>query len=188
MFSSLSEQFKGFNAREFLSQIVSLAFVLCSALIIWKSLSIYTNCQSPIVVVLTGSMEPAFYRGDILFLSLSSDPVHIGDIVVYKLEGKEIPIVHRVIRLHNTHNQTNLFEGKEDENVKILTKGDHNPHDDRYGIYNPGLQWLNRGHIVGRVKSILPYVGMVTIIMNDYPSVKYVVVGVLILLVLTNKE
>ena len=27
-----------------------------------------TNSQSPVVVVLSGSMEPGFYRGDILFL------------------------------------------------------------------------------------------------------------------------
>ncbi|KAF0977837.1 hypothetical protein FDP41_003159 [Naegleria fowleri] len=188
MISRVLEQLRQFNAREFLSQFISLAFVLCSALVIWKSVSIYTNCQSPIVVVLTGSMIPAFYPGDILFLSLSPEPARLGDIVVYKLEGKEIPIVHRVIRLHNVHNQTNLFEGKEDVNLKMLTKGDNNEYDDRFGIYTKKLQWLHRNHIVGRAKSILPYIGQVTIIMNNYPAVKYVVVGLLILLVLTNKE
>lgn len=43
----------------------------------------------------SGSMEPGFWRGDILFLHLGSEPFRVGDIVVYKLPGKDIPIVHR---------------------------------------------------------------------------------------------
>ena len=39
-----------------------------------------------------------------------------------------------------------------------------------------------------RVRSTLRYVGMVTIILNDYPMLKYVLVGVMGLFVLTNKE
>jgi signal peptidase len=35
---------------------------------LWKGLMLITNCESPVVVVLTGSMEPAYFRGDILFL------------------------------------------------------------------------------------------------------------------------
>ena len=34
----------------------------------------------------------------------------------------------------------------------------------------------------------LPYVGMVTILMNDYPYLKYALIGVLGLFVLTSKE
>jgi signal peptidase len=44
-------------------------------------------------------MEPAFQRGDLLFLTMGNDPIRVGDICVFKLEGKEIPIVHRVIRI-----------------------------------------------------------------------------------------
>jgi signal peptidase len=36
--------------------------------------------------------------------------------------------------------------------VKILTKGDNNAVNDRYGIYNPDIWWLEREHIIGRVK------------------------------------
>lgn len=44
-----------------------------------SSLSVVTDSPSPIVVVLSGSMEPAFQRGDLLFLctrppELSSGP------------------------------------------------------------------------------------------------------------------
>ncbi len=51
--------------------------------------------QSSITV--SGSMEPSYYRGDILFLTNFEDDVKIGDIVVYQLPGDEIPIVHRVV-------------------------------------------------------------------------------------------
>lgn len=49
----------------------------------------------------SGSMEPAFQRGDLLFLTnFKEDPIRVGEIVVFKVKGREIPIVHRVIKLH----------------------------------------------------------------------------------------
>lgn len=36
--------------------------------------------------------------------------------------------------------------------------------------------------------SFLPYVGMVTIALNDYPNAKYILVGLMALFVLTSKE
>ena len=50
----------------------------------------------------SGSMEPAFFRGDLLFLTNhQEEPIKVGDIVVFKIEGRDIPIVHRVLQLHN---------------------------------------------------------------------------------------
>lgn len=49
----------------------------------------------------SGSMEPAFHRGDLLFLTnFREDPIRAGEIVVFKVEGRDIPIVHRVIKVH----------------------------------------------------------------------------------------
>ncbi|UYV66355.1 SEC11A [Cordylochernes scorpioides] len=74
---------------------------LMVALMIWKGLMVVTGSESPIVVVLSGSMEPAFHRGDLLFLTNhKADPIRVGDIVVFKVDGREIPIVHRVLKLH----------------------------------------------------------------------------------------
>jgi signal peptidase I len=106
-------------------------------------------------------MEPAFQRGDILFLDNHDDPVRVGEIVVFKIKGRDIPIVHRVLKVHE----------KEDGAVDILTKGDNNPLDDR-GLYAPGQQWLQRDDILGRSKATLRYLGMVTIYLNDYPLLK----------------
>ena len=46
-------------------------------------------------------MEPAFYRGDILFLHMGFTPFRAGDIVVFKVADREIPIVHRILTVLN---------------------------------------------------------------------------------------
>lgn len=73
-----------------------------SALAWWKSSSIIFNTESPIVVVLSESMTPAFVRGDLLFLAMTPAPLKVGDIAVYKIKGQAIPIVHRVLEVHET--------------------------------------------------------------------------------------
>lgn len=101
----------------------------------------------------------------------------MGEIVVFKIEGRDIPIVHRVIKLHEKNNGT----------VKFLTKGDNNSVDDR-GLYAPGQLWLTKKDIVGRARGFLPYVGMITIYMNEYPNLKYGILGMLALYVLLHRE
>jgi signal peptidase I len=82
-----------------------------------SGLMVMTGSESPIVVVLSGSMEPAFYRGDLLMLTNDvDDPIRTGDITVFKIEGRDIPIVHRVIKVHE----------KDKDDTKFLTKGDNN--------------------------------------------------------------
>lgn len=129
------------------------------------------------VVVLSGSMEPAFQRGDILFLNNSVEKVYVGDVVVFKIRDRDIPIVHSILKVHE----------KPDGKVELLTKGDNNRVDDR-GLYAPGQLWLEREDILGKAVGTLRYVGMVTIALNDYPVLKYVLVGMMGLFVLTSKE
>ena len=54
-----------------------------------------TGTDSPAVVVLSGSMEPSMFRGDILVL-IRRPTIEIGDVVVYQIENEKIPIVHRI--------------------------------------------------------------------------------------------
>lgn len=94
MFSSLSN----LQPRQLAAQVLNFALVLSTAFMLWKGLSVFTNSSSPIVVVLSGSMEPAFQRGDLLFLWNRGMDTQVGEIVVYNVREKDIPIVHRVIR------------------------------------------------------------------------------------------
>lgn len=53
------------------------------------------------LIFFSGSMEPAFHRGDLLFLTnYEEESVKVGEIVVFKVKGRDIPIVHRVMKLH----------------------------------------------------------------------------------------
>lgn len=48
-------------------------------------------------------MEPDFYRGDLLFLMMDEGPFTVGEVVVFKIQGKEIPIVHRILKIHEKY-------------------------------------------------------------------------------------
>ncbi|EEZ97812.1 signal peptidase complex catalytic subunit SEC11A [Tribolium castaneum] len=176
--ATLFDDVKRMNKRQFLYQVLSFGMIVSSALMIWKGLMVVTGSESPIVVVLSGSMEPAFHRGDLLFLTnYPEEPVRVGEIVVFKVEGRDIPIVHRVLKLHEKENGT----------VKFLTKGDNNSVDDR-GLYAPGQLWLTKKDVVGRARGFLPYVGMVTILMNEYPTFKFTILVCLAFYVLIHRE
>lgn len=63
-------------------------------------------------------------QGDILFLHMSSAPIRAGEIVVFNIDGRDIPIVHRVIRVHEkteTGEVDVLTKGGEDRYCKIVT-------------------------------------------------------------------
>lgn len=57
------------HKRQLIHQGLNLALVIISALMIWKGLTYLSKSEAPVVVVLSGSMEPAFQRGDILCLN-----------------------------------------------------------------------------------------------------------------------
>jgi len=68
-----------------------------------------------------------------------------------------------------------------------LTKGDNNLYDDR-GLYPSGVLWLNREDVLGKAKGYLSTVGMITIYLTENPIVKYALVGLMGLLVVTTRE
>ncbi len=60
--------------------------IVTSAVMIWNVMKLCLWTESPVVVVLSGSMEPSMQRGDVLFLHKNT-PIVNGDIIVYELEG-----------------------------------------------------------------------------------------------------
>jgi signal peptidase len=69
----------------------------------------------------------------------------------------------------------------------ILTKGDNNNVDDR-ALYRPGTLWLHKRDLMGKMRLYLPYMGMFTIWLNDYPLFKYSVLGLMTVFVLIAKD
>ncbi|KYC48798.1 MAG: Peptidase S24-like protein [Candidatus Methanofastidiosum methylothiophilum] len=91
-------------------------------LVISFTLSYALKVDNPVAVVISGSMEPVYYRGDIIVIK-GTDPssIQIGDIVVYKRPYQDIPIVHRAISII-----------EEEGTLYFVTKGDNNPFEDSY--------------------------------------------------------
>mmetsp|Transcript_13864 Transcript_13864/g.24863 ORF Transcript_13864/g.24863 Transcript_13864/m.24863 type:complete len:144 (-) Transcript_13864:561-992(-) len=135
---------------------------------------ILTNCEGPMVVVLSGSMEPGIHKGDVMLLYNSNSQFSIGEIVVYKIPGREIPIIHRVHKVYQIESDSSL-----DFDQFLMTKGDNNFSDD-ISLYN-GRQFLTKELIFGRALARIPYIGWATIILNEYPLLKYTIIGALTL-------
>lgn len=164
--------------KMFLMQALNLSCIIFTALMLWRGLSLFTGSESPVVVVLSGSMEPGFHRGDILFLNMWKDEdFYPGDVIVFQVEGRGIPIVHRVL---NAHKSTS---GK----LALLTKGDNNQVDDR-GLYRTKQNFIGKKEVMGRAFGFLPYVGMITILLNDYPWLKYIMIGSMGFFVMIGRE
>jgi signal peptidase len=54
--------------------------------------------------------------------------------------------------------------------------------------YAVGQQWLQRDDIMGRAVGFLPYFGMITVWLTDYPIVKFVLLGVMGLFAIFAKD
>jgi len=159
-----------------LLQALYFSNVITSGFMMYTGLGLVCNTESPVVVVLSGSMEPAFFRGDILFLTnFAHERYFTGDVIVYKIPGVTTPIVHRVLETHDTAPSGESKSSKPGflgfvpaQDQLLLTKGDNNQLDD-VDLYQ-GLDWLRRQHIVGKVRGFIPYVGYFTIIMSKLTS------------------
>ncbi|PHH78419.1 hypothetical protein CDD80_6924 [Ophiocordyceps camponoti-rufipedis] len=166
------------NPRQAAAQLMNFALILSTAFMMWKGLSVITDSPSPIVVVLSGSMEPAFQRGDLLLLwnrNLLSE-TQVGEVVVYNVKDKDIPIVHRVVRKFGTGDK-----------AKLLTKGDNNVADDT-DLYARGQDYLERKDIIGSVVGYVPFVGYVTIMLSEHPWMKTAMLGLMGVLVVLQRE
>jgi len=110
-------------------------------------------------VVVSGSMEPVFYRGDIVivektnFLGINEfnpNNAKVGDIVVYNAAWFPNPVIHRIINV----TQVNGSE-------YFVIKGDNNDAPDPY-LVAPS-QVTERVATIGDQPLIIPKIGYITI-------------------------
>jgi len=115
-------------------------------------------------VVVSGSMEPVFYRGDIVVVERASflginefDPseTQIGDIVVYDAAWFNDPVIHRVINITEV-------DGKK----YFVIKGDNNKEPDPYLVEEERIE--QRVITIGDQPLIIPKIGYITIWLKGY--------------------
>ncbi|KAF7590289.1 hypothetical protein BBP40_003026 [Aspergillus hancockii] len=141
---------------------------------VWKTACVITDSPYPLMVVSSGSMEPAFYRGDLIILWNRQHRIHVGDIPVVWFDGRPLPMVHRAIQV--SHQEVG---GDGVSRQLIMTKGDNNAVDDT-PLYPEGQSFVYRENVVGLVRGYVPCVGWISLWLKESPIVLYVVTAVLL--------
>lgn len=114
------------------------------------------------MAVLTGSMEPAYPVGSLIYVKpVEPEQLEIGDVVTYRLTGNTV-VTHRVAAIDR-------------DRQSITTKGDANEQPD--GSPVPYTS------IVGRARMCIPYLGFISIYAKT-PIGIMAVCGVLIVIIL----
>ena len=145
-------------------KIIIAAVMICIAFfgsfLIFFGLQVALNTEAPIVIVISGSMEPNIREGDLLFV-MGANPEDIkngtaeeqnGDVIVFDARGlwagaPEEPIVHRVVDKY-------LVGGT----WYFRTKGDANLVPDRAPV--------PESSIIGVVIGGIPYIGWIKILLT----------------------
>jgi signal peptidase I len=115
-------------------------------------------------VVVSGSMEPVFYRGDVVVIQkanflgiheINTTDLNVGDIVIYDATWFPEPVIHRII-----------FKGTTpDGKLYYKTKGDNNPAADPVAVYPQQIQAkvISFGKTPGETPFIIPKIGYITL-------------------------
>lgn len=95
------------------------------------------------MIVLSGSMEPAFQAGDAVVVQ-QTDPtdVRVGDMIAFTGYGTDHLTTHRVISLHDVQGE-----------LHFRTQGDANP--------DPDANLAPAGGLHGTVRMVLPHAGRI---------------------------
>jgi len=112
------------------------------------------STDMPVVAVESNSMVPTFYQGDILIIQGARQPedynnlLKIGDVIVFSVEGRDVPIVHRIREI----NPDGSFQTQGDANT-----GQH-----------PFEKHIVPEQIHGKLVMVIPYLGWVKIGVTEY--------------------
>eukprot|EP00657_Telonema_sp_P-1_P000214 TRINITY_DN10385_c0_g1_i1.p1 TRINITY_DN10385_c0_g1~~TRINITY_DN10385_c0_g1_i1.p1 ORF type:complete len:116 (-),score=20.91 TRINITY_DN10385_c0_g1_i1:42-389(-) len=74
-----------------------------------------------------------------------------------------------------------------DHGMLVLTKGDNNMNHDR-DLYNRDQHWIAVSDIMGRPRSYVPQIGMLTIWMSENKWLQWIVIFSLVFFMLASKE
>jgi signal peptidase len=111
-------------------------------------------------VVVSGSMEPVFYRGDVVVIEktdflgineIKASDLKVGDIVIYKATWFKEPVIHRIVGTGTLQNGTPYF----------IIKGDNNPVPDPSPVYQD--QVMAKVVSFGNTPMVIPKVGYITL-------------------------
>lgn len=122
---------------------------------------------SPLVVVTSDSMLPTLERGHLLILQRQApEDIHVGDIIVYNADWHtQAPVVHRIIQIENVTGE-----------LRYYTQGDNNSQPDPF--------YRTYENIVGVVVFTIPYIGNITLFLQQPGVLPIVLVFLIILMII----
>lgn len=112
---------KGFNSKLLILIVCIIAVVGIVAIIgVIGLTSANSNTNSSgateYIVMVSGSMEPSIYRGDLIQVDNNPSNIEVGDIIVYNAIWFGEPVLHRVTAINKAKNGTIYFTAKGDNN------------------------------------------------------------------------
>lgn len=141
----------------FLSGLLLLILAVLAALLLVPRVMGYQS-----MAVLTGSMEPKYPVGSLIYVKeTDSATLEVGDVITYRL-SEDTVVTHRIVEIHP-------------DTQEVVTKGDANEDNDG----NP----IPFGNIVGKADFSIPYLGFIAIYAKT-PLGIGVVCGVLVVIIL----
>jgi len=146
--------------------VIAVVFVLSFN----QLLGLMLKTDSPLVVVISGSMEPTYYgsnrtendlRKDMLIVQgVEPSAIEVGDVIIFNYINyteEDIPIVHRVTRVYQDNVTGDYW---------FSTKGDNPNSNNGFAIPENGYQNLridelniHESRVVGKIVGRIPYLG-----------------------------
>lgn len=150
------------NTLKKIWNIVSTALVvlivLCAVFLMGSRIMGYQ-----VYTVISGSMEPAYGVGDLLYVKkVDINTIEVGDPITFVLNEDLVVATHRVVRVDT-------------ENQRFYTKGDANDIEDQ----NP----VHFNNVIGVPQFSIPKLGYVSDFVQNPPGM-YITIGVAIVLIL----
>lgn len=140
-----------------LSGIILLVLAVLAGLLIIPKLMGYEE-----MAVLTGSMEPNYPVGSLIFVKeIEPDQLEVGDVITYRLDSDTV-VTHRIVEIDK-------------EAQTVTTKGDANSSNDGSPV--------PYSEIVGKAHFKIPYLGYVSMNIKT-PKGIMAICGVLIAIIL----
>jgi signal peptidase len=147
--------------KKIIIAVVMIVIAFFGSFLVYFILQISFNTESPIVIVISESMEPTIHKGDLLFV-MGTDAKDIkngtaedqdGDVIVFDARGlwfnaPQEPIVHRVIGKY--------LDG---DIWYFRTQGDANT--------SPDEAPIPESRVIGVVVGWIPYIGWVKIFLTE---------------------
>ena len=123
--------------------------------------------SSPLVVVTSDSMLPTLERGHLLVLQRQApEDIQVGNIIVYNADWHtQAPVVHRIIQIENVTGE-----------IRYYTQGDNNSQPDPF--------YRTYEDIVGVVVFSIPFIGNITLFLQQPGVLPIVLVCLIILMII----